>query len=87
MRKVEVVPYDPAWPLLFEAEAELLSAIFGAELLHIHHIGSTSIPGLQAKPLEPDECRRPEDYRSYLCPEGIFQGCIFMVHQSEAPGT
>jgi len=51
MRKVEVVPYNPAWPFLFEAEAELLSVIFGAELVHIHHIGSTSIPGLQAKPI------------------------------------
>ncbi|RJO60590.1 MAG: GrpB family protein [Dehalococcoidia bacterium] len=51
MRKVEVVPYDPAWPRSFEAETKLLADILGAELVSIHHIGSTSVPGLQAKPI------------------------------------
>ena len=51
MRKVEVVPYDPSWPLLFEAEAKLLSAILGSEMMRLHHIGSTAVPGLPAKPI------------------------------------
>jgi GrpB-like predicted nucleotidyltransferase (UPF0157 family) len=51
MRKVEVVPYDTNWPLMYAAEANLLSAIFGEELVRIHHIGSTSVPGLKAKPI------------------------------------
>lgn len=50
-RKVEVVPYDPAWPRLFEAEAASLTALLGEELVSIHHIGSTSVPGLAAKPI------------------------------------
>lgn len=51
MRKVEVVPYDADWPLIYEVEARLLSATLGAELVRLHHIGSTSVPGLQAKPV------------------------------------
>ena len=51
MRIVEVVSYDPAWPCLFETEASLLSTILEAELVRLHHIGSTSVPSLQAKPV------------------------------------
>ena len=48
---VVVVPYRPEWPDRFEAEAERLRAVFGSTLLALHHIGSTSIPGLAAKPV------------------------------------
>jgi GrpB-like predicted nucleotidyltransferase (UPF0157 family) len=51
MRNVVVVPYDPDWPAQFRAEATQIAAIFGPELLSIHHIGSTAIPGLNAKPI------------------------------------
>lgn len=37
--------------MLFEAEAAQLSKIFGPQLLSIHHFGSTSIPGISAKPI------------------------------------
>jgi GrpB-like predicted nucleotidyltransferase (UPF0157 family) len=50
-RKVDVVAYDPAWPELFCAEAKRLRRVFGAELLVIHHMGSTAVPGLSAKPI------------------------------------
>jgi GrpB-like predicted nucleotidyltransferase (UPF0157 family) len=43
--------YSPAWPTEFEREAEKLRALLGEELLHTHHIGSTSVPGLAAKPI------------------------------------
>lgn len=49
-RKVEVVDYDPAWPGMFEREAALLRKVFAPQLLDLHHIGSTAIPGLRAKP-------------------------------------
>ena len=48
---VRVVPYDPQWPALFAEEATRIRAVFDGELLAIHHIGSTSVPGLQAKPV------------------------------------
>ncbi|MBX9974802.1 GrpB family protein [Cytobacillus firmus] len=50
-RKVTVAPYNPDWPSLFKSEAALLKTIFKREILDIHHIGSTSIPGLAAKPV------------------------------------
>lgn len=46
---IEVVQYDPAWPASYEAERSRLQRILpDAE---IHHIGSTAVPGLQAKPV------------------------------------
>ena len=48
---VRVVPYNNEWPHLFEQEAALIRAVFADELLVIHHIGSTSVPRLQAKPI------------------------------------
>ena len=48
---VIVVPPDPTWPARFEAEALRLRALFGDEMLTVHHVGSTSVPGLWAKPI------------------------------------
>ena len=45
-----MVPYDPAWKGTFEAEAAKLRTVLHDEALAVHHIGSTSVPGLQAKP-------------------------------------
>lgn len=50
-RKVEVVPYDIDWPARFEEEARQLRALFGEEVISIHHFGSTAIPGASAKPI------------------------------------
>ncbi|CDZ81906.1 dephospho-CoA kinase/protein folding accessory domain-containing protein [Candidatus Rubidus massiliensis] len=50
-RTVKVVSYDPKWPLMFEAEAALIKQALGSNCLAVHHIGSTSIPGLSAKPI------------------------------------
>lgn len=49
--RVEVKPYDDAWPAHFRAEAARLAPLFGAELMALHHIGSTAVPGLAAKPV------------------------------------
>jgi GrpB-like predicted nucleotidyltransferase (UPF0157 family) len=49
--KVAVVDYDPAWPALFEAEAAKISAALGPLALSVEHVGSTSVPGLAAKPV------------------------------------
>jgi GrpB-like predicted nucleotidyltransferase (UPF0157 family)/predicted kinase len=48
---VEVVSYDPAWPDQFEAERARIAAVLGDLVLEIHHIGSTAVPGLDAKPI------------------------------------
>lgn len=44
-------PYDAAWPSLFEQEARTLHDLWGADLYTLHHIGSTAIPGMIAKPV------------------------------------
>lgn len=47
---IVVVEYDPAWPGLYEREAELLTSEFGRDVIvELHHVGSTSVPGLAAK--------------------------------------
>jgi GrpB-like predicted nucleotidyltransferase (UPF0157 family)/GNAT superfamily N-acetyltransferase len=50
-RRMDLVDYDPSWPVLYEAERTLLAKAFGKSLKLIHHIGSTSVPGLRAKPV------------------------------------
>lgn len=47
---IELEPYDPTWPEYFETERERIREIAGEGLLDIYHIGSTSVPGLVAKP-------------------------------------
>lgn len=49
IKKVEIVPYDPNWPVLFEKEAAALREFLGEACLEVHHIGSTAVPDLSAK--------------------------------------
>ncbi|MGD8106365.1 GrpB family protein [Pantoea sp. FN0302] len=51
MRTIIVVPYDDKWPEMFEAESLLIKTLLGGVAKSIHHIGSTSVPGLSAKPV------------------------------------
>ncbi len=48
--RLELHAYNPDWPRDFESEAGVLRGIFGRNLLAIHHIGSTAIPDMIAKP-------------------------------------
>jgi GrpB-like predicted nucleotidyltransferase (UPF0157 family) len=48
---VILVPYDPIWKQLASEEALRISACLKDQLYAIHHIGSTSIPGIKAKPI------------------------------------
>lgn len=50
MAKV-IRPYDPDWKRAFEAEAPVLKACFGESVVTLHHIGSTAVPGIMAKPI------------------------------------
>ncbi|MBM3114283.1 GrpB family protein [Jeongeupia naejangsanensis] len=51
MRKIEIVAYNKQWPSLFAEESALLQVTLGKVLSKIHHVGSTSVPGLAAKPV------------------------------------
>jgi GrpB-like predicted nucleotidyltransferase (UPF0157 family) len=49
--KIEIADYDPRWPDLFQREAALVRTALGGRALRIEHTGSTSVPGLAAKPI------------------------------------
>lgn len=51
MKNIVVVPYNSQWPEMFASEAELINQALGNNCVTIHHIGSTSVPGLSAKPI------------------------------------
>src|SRR5829696_1106550 len=49
--KIQVVDYDPAWPELFRREAARIRRVLGERVVILEHVGSTSVPGLPAKPI------------------------------------
>ena len=49
--QIEIVPYDPEWPELFVRERLRIRAALGERALRVEHAGSTSVPGLAAKPV------------------------------------
>jgi GrpB-like predicted nucleotidyltransferase (UPF0157 family) len=58
---VRVVPHDAAWPALFEHEAERIRAALDGLPLQLEHVGSTSVPGLSAKPIIDIMAGRPPE--------------------------
>lgn len=46
-----IVVHDPTWGARYQVEAHILSALLGAAAVRIHHMGSTSIPNIPAKPI------------------------------------
>jgi GrpB-like predicted nucleotidyltransferase (UPF0157 family) len=48
---IEVVEYDPSWPATFKRLARIIRAALADAALSIEHVGSTSVPGLAAKPV------------------------------------
>jgi GrpB-like predicted nucleotidyltransferase (UPF0157 family) len=49
--RVELVAHNPKWAECFSEEKELLPKILGEKILDLRHIGSTSAPGILAKPI------------------------------------
>src|SRR5947207_10854583 len=49
--KVDLVPHSPDWALAAHREIVRLSNTLQSNLIAIHHIGSTAIPGIHAKPI------------------------------------
>ena len=48
---IEIRDYDPEWPRLYEREEARIRSILGDRVIRIEHAGSTSVPGLPAKPI------------------------------------
>ncbi len=51
MKSLSIVPYDSDWPMIFKKEADHLQKSLGDNVIDIHHVGSTSVPDLWAKPV------------------------------------
>ena len=49
--QVRLLPHDPCWPGSAAVEAELVGRAVGPTLLTVHHVSSTAIPGIHAKPI------------------------------------
>lgn len=49
-KHIEVVAYDLNWPKIFETEAPIIQKALGNNCIAVHHVGSTAVPGLAAKP-------------------------------------
>ena len=48
---IHLADYDPGWPALYEREAARIRSLLGERVLLLEHAGSTSVPGLPAKPI------------------------------------
>ena len=48
---IEIQNYDPAWPELYAREAARVRSVLGDRVMRLEHAGSTSVPGLPAKPI------------------------------------
>ncbi len=48
---VHLAPYDPAWPTMFAQLKQRVAQALGDKILLLEHVGSTSVPGLSAKPI------------------------------------
>ncbi|HEY7697213.1 MAG TPA: GrpB family protein, partial [Vicinamibacteria bacterium] len=48
---IVIAPYDPRWPVFFEALREVIQRAMGELAARIEHVGSTAVPGLPAKPI------------------------------------
>ena len=61
-KPIELAEYDPGWPALYEREAARIQAALGENVVRLEHVGSTSVPGLPAKPII-DIVLEVSDYR------------------------
>jgi GrpB-like predicted nucleotidyltransferase (UPF0157 family) len=49
--QIILAEYDPGWPRLFARQADRIRAVLGDTAVQVEHVGSTSVPGLAAKPI------------------------------------
>ncbi|MBO6558824.1 MAG: GrpB family protein [Pseudomonadales bacterium] len=75
----EIVPFDKDWKKRFSAEKSRLETVFSFDAAEIHHVGSTSVEGIAAKPeidilVVVDERKLPSDWVDSLAELGYVQG-------------
>jgi GrpB-like predicted nucleotidyltransferase (UPF0157 family) len=82
---VRIVPYDPTWPARFEEErSALVSVLEEWATGGIHHVGSTSVPGLASKPIIDILLGVTDLERSRSCFEGLAGlGYLYAPYRTE----
>lgn len=93
---IEIRDYDPDWPMLYAREEARIRSILGKRVLRIEHAGSTSVPGLPAKPIidivlevanSADEATYAADLESSGYPLTIREPEWFEHRQFKGPDT
>jgi GrpB-like predicted nucleotidyltransferase (UPF0157 family) len=81
-RVITIVDYSPTWPERFDREQLRILTALGATAVRVDHIGSTSVPGLAAKPIIDVDLSVPdvEDEHRYL-PQLIDAGYLLRVRE------
>lgn len=83
-REIVLLDYDPAWPEKFRRHAKILARALGSTALRIEHVGSTSVPGLAAKPIIDIDVLVPDssDEGAYL-PALVQAGYVLRVREGD----
>lgn len=81
----KIAAYDEAWPGMFLAERNRIAEGFGPELVDVHHIGSTAVPGLAAKP-EIDLLVEVSEHRNDSGIDDFMRSCGYVRGQDLSPG-
>ncbi len=81
---IEIRDYDPEWPRLFEREAARVRSALGDRVVRLEHAGSTSVPGLPAKPIIDMVLELPDsaDEPAYL-PDMEAAGYTLVIREPE----
>ncbi len=80
--EIQVVGYDDTWPDRFAELADRVRRVLGDRVLELHHVGSTSVPGLPAKPVIDADLvvTDPADEASYV-PDLVAAGFVHTVRE------
>ncbi|RWM90172.1 MAG: GrpB family protein [Mesorhizobium sp.] len=81
----KITAYNVAWPDMFVAERKRIAKAFGSELISIHHVGSTAVPGLAAKP-EIDILVEVSEHRDVFEVDAFMRSCGYIRGKDLSPG-
>ena len=81
---IQIVDYDPTWPDSYAREANRVRAVLDARVVRLEHVGSTSVPGLAAKPIIDIVLEVPDssDDGAYV-PDMETAGYVLRVRESD----
>jgi GrpB-like predicted nucleotidyltransferase (UPF0157 family) len=83
-KPIEIEEYDPEWPAQYEREAARVRSVLGERVVRLEHAGSTSVPGLPAKPIIDMVLEVPDsaDEPAYV-PEMEAAGYVLRIREPE----